>query len=185
MTYFLAVLVALTVVVGVHIVVVPQSKSYVVQRLGVYYTTWEAGLHIKLPVVDKIVKKCSRKEQVFDTSELDALTKDNIHVRLGAVIYCYVFDPERYTYGVECPMETLEKLCATAMRNLVGSLTLDDCLASRDKLNKQLKEDIDEAIDPWGIKVIRAELKPIMPPKDVLDKSQNKSPAVLTVGAVS
>lgn len=157
-----------------NIVIVPQSKAYVIQRLGSYYTTWEAGIHIKLPIVDKIARKCSLKEQVFDTPESRAITKDNVSLVLDAVLYFYIMDAEKYTYGVEHPMQALDNLTATTMRNLVGAMELDECLTSRDMINKEMREVLDKATDPWGIRVTRVELKNLTPPRDIQEAMEKQ-----------
>jgi regulator of protease activity HflC (stomatin/prohibitin superfamily) len=170
----IVILVLLVILIVRNIVVVPQAKAYVVERLGCYHTTWEAGLHVKFPFIDRIARKCSLKEQIFDTPESRAITKDNVSLTLDAVIYFYVTNPERYTYGVEHPLDAINNLTATTMRNLIGSLELDQCLTSRDTINQQMCEVLDLATDPWGIKVTRVELKNLTPPHEIQDAMEKQ-----------
>ena len=171
---FLIIFVVLLAILALNVVIVPQSKAYVIQRFGSYHATWDAGIHVKLPIADRIARKCSLKEQVFDTPESKAITKDNVSLVLDAVLYFYVMDPEKYTYGVEHPMQALDNLTATTMRNLIGALELDECLTSRDTINKEMCEVLDRATDPWGIRVTRVELKNITPPHDIQEAMEQQ-----------
>lgn len=150
-----------------NIVIVPQEHSYIVERLGKYQTTWQAGLHIKIPILEKVVKKISLKEQVLDFPPQPVITKDNVSVNIDSVVFAKVFDPKLYTYGVEQPMSGLQNLSATTLRNIIGSMELDQTLISRDKINSQMEVILDEATDKWGIKVTRVEIKNIDPPNEI------------------
>ena len=164
----LAVLVVLILVLVVsNIQVVQQSRAYVVERLGAYSATWGVGLHFKIPFVERVVKKVSLKEQVADFDPQPVITKDNVTMQIDTVIYFQITDPKLYTYGVEHPMNAIENLTATTLRNIIGELDLDQSLTSRDVINAKMRSILDEATDPWGIKVNRVELKNIMPPKDI------------------
>ena len=157
-----------------NIAIVPQARAYVVERLGTYHGTWDAGLHIKIPFIDRIARKVSLKEQVFDTPESRAITKDNVSLKIDAVVYFSVMDPKAYAYGVEHPMQALDNLTATTMRNIIGSLELDECLTSRDTINAQMRDVLDEATDPWGIRVTRVELKNITPPAEIQEAMEKQ-----------
>lgn len=150
-----------------NIRIVPQAEAYVIERLGRYYDTWGAGLHIKCPFIDRIVKKVSLKEQVLDFPPQPVITKDNVSIDIDSVVFAKVFDPKLYTYGIENPLAGLQNLSATTLRNVVGEMELDQTLSGRDKINAQLKIILDEATDPWGISVSRVELKNINPPKEI------------------
>ena len=164
----LIVLVALVLILVVsNIQVVQQSRAYVVERLGAYSATWGVGLHFKIPFVERVVKKVSLKEQVADFDPQPVITKDNVTMQIDTVIYFQITDPKLYTYGVEHPMNAIENLTATTLRNIIGELDLDQSLTSRDVINAKMRAILDEATDPWGIKVNRVELKNIMPPKDI------------------
>lgn len=157
---FLAVLIS-------NIVIVPQSKAYVVERLGVYSATWGAGLHIKVPFIERIVRKVSLKEQVLDFEPQPVITKDNVTMHIDSVVYLKYSDAKLLTYGVENAISAVENLTATTLRNIIGSMDLDQSLTSRDEINTRMRSILDEATDPWGIKITRVELKNIMPPKDI------------------
>jgi len=164
----LAVLVLLILVLIVsNIQVVQQSRAYVVERLGAYSATWGVGLHFKIPFLERVVKKVSLKEQVADFDPQPVITKDNVTMQIDTVIYFQITDPKLYTYGVEHPMNAIENLTATTLRNIIGELDLDQSLTSRDVINAKMRAILDEATDPWGIKVNRVELKNIMPPRDI------------------
>ncbi len=147
--------------------VVPQGRAFVVERLGKYKSTWDAGLHIKVPFIERVVHQVSLKEQVLDFPPQPVITKDNVTVNLDSVVFCMVFDPRLYTYGVENPIAGLQNLSATTLRNIVGELELDQLLTSRDAINQRLQVILDQATDPWGIKVTRVELKNIQPPREI------------------
>ena len=147
--------------------VVQQSKAYVIERLGAFYTVWSVGLHFKIPFIDRILKVISLKEQVADFPPQPVITKDNVTMQIDTVLYFQVTDPKLYAYGVENPMNAIENLTATTLRNIIGELELDQSLTSRDIINARMRAILDEATDPWGIKVNRVELKNILPPKDI------------------
>ena len=150
-----------------NIRVVPQAHAYVIERLGKYKTTWEAGLHVKIPIIEAVASRVSLKEQVLDFPPQPVITKDNVTVNLDSVVFCKVFDPKLYVYGVESPIAGLQNLSATTLRNIVGELELDQLLTSRDSINQKLQVILDDATDPWGIKVTRVELKNIQPPREI------------------
>ena len=147
--------------------VVQQSKAYVIERLGAFHTVWSVGLHFKIPFIDRILKVISLKEQVADFPPQPVITKDNVTMQIDTVLYFQVTDPKLYAYGVENPMNAIENLTATTLRNIIGELELDQSLTSRDIINARMRAILDEATDPWGIKVNRVELKNILPPKDI------------------
>ena len=161
----LVVLVLILVVSNIH--VVQQSRAYVVERLGAYSATWNVGLHLKIPFIERVVKKVSLKEQVADFDPQPVITKDNVTMQIDTVIYFQITDPKLYTYGVEHPMNAIENLTATTLRNIIGEMELDQSLTSRDVINAKMRSILDEATDPWGIKVNRVELKNILPPKEI------------------
>ena len=161
----LVVLVLILVVSNIH--VVQQSRAYVVERLGAYSATWNVGLHLKIPFIERVVKKVSLKEQVADFDPQPVITKDNVTMQIDTVIYFQITDPKLYTYGIEHPMVAIENLSATTLRNIIGDLELDQCLTSRDIINAKMRNILDEATDPWGIKVNRVELKNILPPREI------------------
>ena len=147
--------------------IVQQSKAYVIERLGAFHSVWGVGMHFKLPFIERVVKKVSLKEQVADFDPQPVITKDNVTMQIDTVIYFQITDPKLYTYGVEYPMSAIENLTATTLRNIIGELELDQSLTSRDVINARMRSILDEATDPWGIKVNRVELKNILPPKDI------------------
>ncbi|MBD5160760.1 MAG: SPFH/Band 7/PHB domain protein [Oscillibacter sp.] len=157
-----------------NIQVVQQSRAFVVERLGAYQTTWGVGLHIKLPFIDRVAKRVSLKEQVVDFAPQPVITKDNVTMQIDTVIYFQIIDPKLYAYGVEHPMSAIENLTATTLRNIIGDLELDQSLTSRDHINTQMRAILDEATDPWGIKVNRVELKNIIPPRDIQDSMEKQ-----------
>ena len=166
--YFLIILFALIIfVIATNIRIVQQSKAFVIERLGKYQQTWDVGIHVKIPFIDKIAKKVSLKEQVADFPPQPVITKDNVTMQIDTVIYFQITDPKLYTYGIEYPMVAIENLSATTLRNIIGDLELDQCLTSRDHINSKMRSILDEATDPWGIKVNRVELKNILPPKEI------------------
>ena len=164
---FLILIVLALVILIANIAIVPQAYSYVVERLGVYYTTWEAGFHFKTPFVTRIAKKVSLKEQVVDFAPQPVITKDNVTMEIDTVVYFQITDPKLYTYGVEHPMDAIENLTATTLRNIIGELELDESLTSREHINTKIRLVLDEATDPWGIKINRVEVKNITPPRDI------------------
>ena len=150
-----------------NIVIVPQSKAYVLERLGAFRAVWGVGLHLKIPFIERVVKKVSLKEQVADFPPQPVITKDNVTMQIDTVIYFQITDPKLYTYGVEMPMSAIENLTATTLRNITGDMELDQSLTSRDIINSRMRAILDEATDPWGIKVNRVELKNIIPPREI------------------
>ncbi len=160
-----------------NIKIVPQAKSYVIERLGAYYTTWETGLHVKLPFLDRVAKVVLRKEQVADFPPQPVITKDNVTIQIDTVVFFQITDPKLYTYGVDRPMEAIENLTATTLRNIIGELELDNTLTSRDVINSKIRLILDEATDPWGIKVNRVELKNIIPPREIQDAMEKQMKA--------
>ena len=154
--------------------IVPQANSYVIELLGTYHATWETGVHIKFPFIDRIAKKVSLKEQVVDFKPQPVITKDNVTMQIDSVVYLYFADPKLLTYGVEHPMSAIENLTATTLRNIIGDLELDQTLTSRDTINTKMRAILDEATDPWGIKITRVELKNIMPPRDIQDSMEKQ-----------
>ena len=154
--------------------VVQQSKAYVITRLGSFHTIWTQGPHFKIPFIDRIVKVVSLKEQVVDFAPQPVITKDNVTMQIDTVIYFTITDPKLYTYGVEHPMSAIENLTATTLRNIIGDLELDQTLTSRDIINSKMRSLLDEATDPWGIKVNRVELKNIMPPRDIQESMEKQ-----------
>ncbi len=149
------------------IVIVQQSKAYVVERLGAYHKTWAVGIHVRIPFIERILKVVSLKEQVADFLPQPVITKDNVTMQIDTVLYFQITDPKLYAYGVENPLSAIENLTATTLRNIIGDLELDESLTSRDIINAKMRSILDEATDPWGIKVSRVELKNILPPKDI------------------
>ena len=147
--------------------VVQQSKAYVIERLGAFHTVWSVGLHFRIPFIDRVLKVISLKEQVADFPPQPVITKDNVTMQIDTVLYFQITDPKLYAYGVENPMNAIENLTATTLRNIIGELELDQSLTSRDIINARMRSILDEATDPWGIKVNRVELKNILPPKDI------------------
>lgn len=160
-----------------NIKVVPQANAYVVERLGAYQTTWSVGLHMKIPFMDRIARKVSIKEQVVDFPPQPVITKDNVTMKIDTVIYYQVTDPKAYAYGVENPLNAIENLTATTLRNIVGDLELDQTLTSRDTINTKMRSILDEATDPWGIKINRVELKNIIPPAEIQDAMEKQMKA--------
>ncbi|HOO25468.1 MAG TPA: SPFH domain-containing protein [Clostridiales bacterium] len=160
-----------------NIKIVPQSKAYVVERLGAYHTTWQTGLHVKLPFIEKISRVVSLKEQVADFPPQPVITRDNVTMQIDSVVFFQITDPKLYTYGVERPLTAIESLSATTLRNIIGELELDHTLTSRDTINSKIRVILDEATDPWGIKVNRVELKNIMPPAEIQDAMEKQMKA--------
>ena len=177
-TIAIIVLVIIILVVIVSCInVVQQSKAYVVERLGAFHSVWGVGLHLKLPFIERVVKKISLKEQVADFDPQPVITKDNVTMQIDTVIYFQITDPKLYTYGVEYPMSAIENLTATTLRNIIGELELDQSLTSRDTINAKMRSILDEATDPWGIKVNRVELKNILPPREIQNAMEKQMKA--------
>ena len=157
--------------------IVQQSKAYVIERLGAFHSVWGVGMHFKLPFIERVVKKVSLKEQVADFDPQPVITKDNVTMQIDTVIYLQITDPKLYTYGVEYPMSAIENLTATTLRNIIGELELDQSLTSRDTINAKMRSILDEATDPWGIKVNRVELKNILPPREIQNAMEKQMKA--------
>ena len=168
------ILVLALLILAANVKVVQQSKASVVELLGAFRTVWGVGLHLKIPFIERVAKTVSLKEQVVDFAPQPVITKDNVTMQIDTVIYFQITDPKLYTYGVEQPMSAIENLTATTLRNIIGDLELDQSLTSRDHINSQMRAILDEATDPWGIKVNRVELKNIMPPKDIQDSMEKQ-----------
>jgi regulator of protease activity HflC (stomatin/prohibitin superfamily) len=164
-------------VVAANIKIVPQSKAYVVERLGAYLDTWQTGFHIKVPFFERVAKIVSLKEQVVDFAPQPVITKDNVTMQIDTVVFFQITDPKLYTYGVENPISAIENLTATTLRNIIGELELDATLTSRDTINAKIRVILDEATDPWGIKVNRVELKNIIPPREIQDAMEKQMKA--------
>ena len=160
-----------------NIRVVPQAQAFVIERLGAYSTTWNVGLHFKIPFIEAVAKKVSLKEQVYDFPPQPVITKDNVTMQIDTVLYFEITDPKLYTYGVENPINAIENLSATTLRNIIGDLELDQTLTSRDVINSKMRTILDEATDPWGIKVNRVELKNILPPREIQDAMEKQMKA--------
>ena len=169
--------VAILALVLANIRVVPQSKAFVIERLGTYYATWQTGLHVKVPFIDRIAKIVSLKEQVVDFKPQPVITKDNVTMQIDTVVFYQITDPKLYCYGVESPISAIENLSATTLRNIIGELELDSTLTSRDTINAKIRVILDEATDPWGIKVNRVELKNIIPPREIQDAMEKQMKA--------
>ena len=170
-----AVLVMILIITNIRIV--PQSNAFVIERLGAYQGTWNVGLHVKVPFIDRIAKKVSLKEKVFDFPPQPVITRDNVTMMIDTVVYFQITDPKLYTYGVEQPINALENLSATTLRNIIGELELDESLTSRDVINTKMRSILDEATDPWGIKVNRVEVKNIEPPQAIRDAMEKQMKA--------
>ena len=177
MTVIIGVLALIIIVLIANIKIVPQAHSYIVERLGAYHSSWGVGLHFKIPVVEKIVKKVSLKEQVVDFPPQPVITKDNVTMQIDTVVYFQITDPRLYTYGVELPMSAIENLTATTLRNIIGDMELDESLTSRDIINTKMRSILDEATDPWGIKINRVELKNIIPPAGIREAMEKQMKA--------
>lgn len=174
---FLILAVLLFIVIITNISVVQQSRAYVIERLGGFHTVWGVGLHFKVPFIDRIARKVSLKEQVLDYPPQPVITKDNVTMQIDTVVYFQITDPKLYAYGVEQPMAAMETLTATTLRNIIGDLELDQTLTSRDVVNTKMRSILDEATDPWGIKVNRVELKNILPPQDIQNSMEKQMKA--------
>ena len=173
---FIIAIIALVIVVS-NIAVVQQSRAYVIERLGAFQTVWGVGLHFKVPFIDRVARRVSLKEQVLDYPPQPVITKDNVTMQIDTVVYFQITDPKLYAYGVEQPMAAMETLTATTLRNIIGDLELDQTLTSRDVVNTKMRAILDEATDPWGIKVNRVELKNILPPQDIQNSMEKQMKA--------
>ena len=165
------------VVIATHIHIVQQSRAYVVERLGAFHSVWNVGVHFQIPFLMRVAKKISLKEQVADFAPQPVITKDNVTMQIDTVIYFQITDPKLYTYGVEHPMNAIENLTATTLRNIIGEMELDQSLTSRDTINAKMRSILDEATDPWGIKVNRVELKNIIPPREIQNAMEKQTKA--------
>lgn len=174
MPIVITLLVIALIIIIPNIKIVPQAKAYVIERLGSYHETWKNGLHIKMPFIDRISNKVSLKEIVKDFDPQPVITKDNVTMQIDTVVYFQITDPKLYTYGVEYPISAIENLTATTLRNIIGDLELDQTLTSRDVINTQMRSILDEATDPWGIKVNRVEVKNIIPPRDIQEAMEKQ-----------
>ena len=170
-------LLVVLIILVLNIKIVPQAKTYVIERLGAYRTTWDTGLHVLIPVVDRIAKQVSMKEQVADFDPQPVITKDNVTMQIDTVVFFQITDPKLYAYGVEQPLKAIENLTATTLRNIIGDLELDHTLTSRDTINAKVRSILDEATDPWGIKINRVELKNIKPPAEIQDAMEKQMKA--------
>ncbi len=177
MPLLIGILILLIIVIISNIKIVPQAHAYIVERLGAFHATWSVGLHFKIPVVEKVVKKVSLKEQVVDFPPQPVITKDNVTMQIDTVVYFQITDPRLYTYGVELPMSAIENLTATTLRNIIGDMELDESLTSRDIINTKMRSILDEATDPWGIKINRVELKNIIPPAGIREAMEKQMKA--------
>ena len=178
MQFVLIALILIVVIILVRCIrIVQQAKAYVIEFLGAYKTTWNVGLHFKIPFVEKVAKVVTLKEQVADFPPQPVITKDNVTMQIDTVVYFQITDPKLYTYGIEQPMVAIENLSATTLRNIIGDLELDQCLTSRDIINTKMRTILDEATDPWGIKVNRVELKNILPPKEIQNAMEKQMKA--------
>ena len=171
----IAVLALIIVISNIHIV--QQSRAYVIERLGAFSKVWQVGMHVKVPFIERVAKKVSLKEQVLDYPPQPVITKDNVTMQIDTVVYYQITDPKLYTYGVERPMMAMETLTATTLRNIIGDLELDQTITSRDVINTKMRAILDEATDPWGIKVNRVELKNILPPQDIQNSMEKQMKA--------
>ena len=171
----LAIVILVTIVRNIKIV--PQANAFVVERLGAYYCTWETGLHFKVPFIDRVAKRVSLKEKVVDFPPQPVITRDNVTMQIDTVVYFEITDPKLYTYGVERPLDAIENLTATTLRNIIGELELASTLTSRDTINDKIRVILDEATDAWGIRVIRVELKNILPPREIQDAMEKQMKA--------
>ncbi len=174
MTALIVLLIIVVLIIIPNVKIVPQAKAYVVERIGSYYATWSNGLHVKIPFLDRISKIVCLKEIVKDFAPQPVITKDNVTMQIDTVVYFQITDPKLYTYGVENPINAIENLTATTLRNIIGELELDQTLTSRDIINSKMRAILDEATDPWGIKVNRVEVKNILPPKDIQEAMEKQ-----------
>ena len=175
--FIIVILVVVLILLASCVKIVPQANAYVVERLGAYQGTWSVGLHVKVPLVDKVAKKINLKEQVVDFAPQPVITKDNVTMRIDTVVFYQITDPKMFAYGVENPIMAIENLTATTLRNIIGDLELDQTLTSRETINTKMRASLDEATDPWGIKVNRVELKNIIPPAEIQNAMERQMKA--------
>ncbi len=176
-TPFIIIAVLVIAIIIKNVIIVPQANAYVIERLGAYHTTWDTGIHVKIPIIDRVAKRVSLKEAVVDFPPQPVITKDNVTMSIDTVVFYRIIDPKLYTYGVERPMMAIENLTATTLRNIIGDMELDATLTSRDVINSKITTVLDEATDAWGIKINRVELKNIMPPKEIQDSMEKQMKA--------
>ena len=174
MNVLIIILILVVLFVIPNVIIVPQAREYVIERLGSYLTTWQNGLHFKIPFIDRISNKVTLKEIVKDFAPQPVITKDNVTMQIDTVVYFQITDPKLYTYGIESPISAIENLTATTLRNIIGELELDQTLTSRDNSNSNMRSILDEATDPWGIKVNRVEVKNILPPRDIQEAMEKQ-----------
>ncbi len=174
MDFLIVILILVAIIIIPNIKIVPQAKAYVIERLGSYYSTWKNGLHFTAPFIDRVAKQVSLKEIVKDFDPQDVITKDNVTMKIDTVVYFQITDPKLYTYGVDNPVNAIENLTATTLRNIIGELELDQTLTSRDIINTKMRTIIDEVSDSWGIKVNRVEVKNIMPPREIQESMEKQ-----------
>ena len=174
MGILIIILIIVAILIIPNIKIVPQAKAYVIERIGSYYETWSNGLHVKIPFLDRVANQVSLKEIVKDFAPQPVITKDNVTMQIDTVVYFQITDPKLYTYGVENPINAIENLTATTLRNIIGDLELDQTLTSRDIINSKMRAILDEATDPWGIKVNRVEVKNIIPPRDIQEAMEKQ-----------
>ena len=177
MPVIIALLVLIVIILVTCIKVVPQANAFVIERLGAYQQTWSVGLHLKMPIFDRVAKRVSLKEQVVDFAPQPVITKDNVTMRIDTVVFYQITDPKLFTYGVENPILAIENLTATTLRNIIGEMELDQTLTSREIINTKMRSSLDEATDPWGIKVNRVELKNIIPPAEIQNAMEKQMKA--------
>ncbi len=177
MTFVIGLIILLIIIFIANVKIVPQAHAYIIERFGGYHDTWEVGLHVKIPFIDKIARKVNLKEHVVDFPPQPVITEDNVTMQIDTVVYYQITAPKLYTYGVERPMMAIENLTATTLRNIIGDLELDETLTSRDTVNTTMRSILDEATDPWGIKINRVELKNIMPPSEIQDAMERQMKA--------
>ena len=175
--FVIALILIILILVIANIKIVPQAHAYIVERLGAYNTTWSVGLHVKVPFIDRIAGRVNLKEHVVDFPPQPVITKDNVTMQIDTIVYYQITDPKLFTYGVERPMMAIENLTATTLRNIIGDMELDETLTSRDTVNTEMRVILDEATDPWGIKINRVELKNIMPPAEIQDAMERQMKA--------
>ena len=173
----IALIIVVLLIIVKNIIIVQQAKAYVIERLGAYHATWSVGLHFKIPLIERVAKVVSLKEQVADFKPQPVITKDNVTMQIDTVVYFEITDPKLFTYGVEHPMVALENLATTTLRNIIGDMELDQTLTSRDTINSKMRIILDEATDPWGIRVNRVELKNIIPPREIQDAMEKQMKA--------
>ena len=177
MEWILILLVLILIILVSNVKIVPQAYAYIIERFGGYSATWKVGMHVKIPFIEKIAKKVNLKEQVSDFPPQPVITKDNVTMQIDTVIYYQITDPKLFAYGVEHPMMAIENLTATTLRNIIGDMELDETLTSRDTINTKMRAILDEATDPWGIKINRVELKNIIPPREIQDAMEKQMKA--------